>query len=72
MTNANTTIPREVIEQAAKRAGIKASIGRTEKGGTYHPDKNALGRSVPIESTTPTKCKHLEGACRVAIPRMLG
>ena len=49
MAAGNTSIYREVIQQAAKRIGINASIGRTEKGGKYHPDKNALGRSVPIE-----------------------
>ena len=37
------------IEELAKQAGMKASIGKTDRDGKYHPDVNALAKSVPVE-----------------------
>jgi len=39
---------KTVIEMA-REAGFKASVGKTDKDGKYHPDVNALSRDVPIE-----------------------
>ncbi len=38
----------EEIIDFAKQAGMKASIGKTIDN-KYHPDKNAIASSVPIE-----------------------
>lgn len=40
---------REDIICMALEAGMKASIGKTDKDGLYHPFINALGKDVPIE-----------------------
>lgn len=40
---------REDVIQLAREAGIKASVGKTDKDGKYHPYVNALGRDIPIE-----------------------
>ena len=40
---------KEEILSMAKEAGMKASIGKTDKQGNYHPNVNALFSSVPIE-----------------------
>jgi len=40
---------REEIIRMAKEAGMRASVGKTDKEGNYHPDKNALGNHVPVE-----------------------
>jgi hypothetical protein len=41
---------RDEIILIANNAGMKASIGRTDKeNNTYYPYINALGRDVPIE-----------------------
>jgi hypothetical protein len=37
------------IIKLAREAGMKASIGKTDKQGNYHPNVNALFSSVPIE-----------------------
>lgn len=39
---------REAIIQMATEAGIEPSVGRTLNG-KYHPNVNALGKSVPVE-----------------------
>lgn len=39
---------KTVIEMA-KEAGFKASLGKTDKDGKYHPYFNALGKDVPVE-----------------------
>jgi hypothetical protein len=39
---------RDTIE-LAREAGMKASRGKTDKDGNYHPFINALGKDVPIE-----------------------
>ncbi len=41
-------ISRETAIALAKEAGFKASIGQTVDD-KYHPDRNAIGKSVPIE-----------------------
>ena len=41
-------IDRETAIALAKEAGFKASIGQTVDD-KYHPDRNAIGKSVPIE-----------------------
>ena len=41
-------IDRETAIVLAKEAGFKASIGQTVDD-KYHPDRNAIGKSVPIE-----------------------
>ena len=40
---------KDDILSMAKEAGMKASIGKTDKQGNYHPNVNALFSSVPIE-----------------------
>ena len=40
---------REDIIRMAREAGFKASVGKTDKDGVYHPDVNALGKDVPVE-----------------------
>ncbi len=40
---------REDIIRMAREAGMKASVGKTDKDGVYHPFINALGKDVPIE-----------------------
>jgi len=42
-------LTREQIIAAAKAAGFKASVGKTDKEGVYHPYINALGKDVPVE-----------------------
>ena len=37
------------IIKMAREAGMKASIGKTDKNGVYQPYVNALGKDVPIE-----------------------
>ena len=37
------------IIKLAREAGFRASVGKTDKEGNYHPDKNALSKDVPIE-----------------------
>ncbi len=37
------------ITRLAREAGFKASVGKTDKDGVYHPFVNALGKDVPIE-----------------------
>ena len=39
---------RDTIDMA-REAGMKASRGKTDKDGNYHPFINALGKDVPIE-----------------------
>ena len=41
-------IDRETAIALAKEAGFKASIGQTVDD-KYHPDRNAIGKSVPVE-----------------------
>ena len=40
---------RDDIIRMARDAGFKASVGKTDKDGKYHPDVNALSRDVPVE-----------------------
>lgn len=40
---------RDDIIRMAREAGFKADVGRTDKDGKYHPNKNALATSVPVE-----------------------
>lgn len=40
---------RNQIIGLAREAGMKASIGPTDRNGKYHPDVNALGKYVPVE-----------------------
>ena len=40
---------RDDIIRLARDAGFKASVGKTDKDGKYHPDVNALSRDVPVE-----------------------
>ncbi len=40
---------RDEIISTAKSAGFRASVGRTDKEGNYHPNRNAIFSSVPIE-----------------------
>lgn len=40
---------REDIIHMAREAGFKASVGKTDKDGKYHPDVNAISRDVPVE-----------------------
>ena len=40
---------RDDIIRMAREAGFKASVGKTDKDGVYHPDVNAIGKDVPIE-----------------------
>lgn len=40
---------RDDIIAMAREAGFKASVGKTDKDGVYHPFINALGKDVPIE-----------------------
>lgn len=37
------------IIRMAREIGFKASVGKTDKHGVYHPDINAIGKDVPIE-----------------------
>lgn len=39
----------KTIAEIAKEAGFKASLGKTDKDGKYHPYVNALGKDIPIE-----------------------
>ncbi len=41
-------INRETAIALAKEVGFKASVGQTVDD-TYHPDRNAIGKSVPVE-----------------------
>lgn len=40
---------REQVIRMAREAGFKASIGKTDQEGKYHPDINALSKYVPVE-----------------------
>jgi len=40
---------KDEILSMAKEAGMKASIGKTDKQGNYRPNVNAIFSSVPIE-----------------------
>jgi hypothetical protein len=42
-------VTKEDIIAMAREAGMKASVGKTDKDGVYHPFINALGKDVPIE-----------------------
>ena len=33
----------------AREAGFKASVGKTDRDGKYHPNINALSKDVPVE-----------------------
>ena len=37
------------VIRLALEAGFKASVGKTDLDGKYHPDVNALSKDVPIE-----------------------
>ncbi len=41
-------IAHETAIELAEKAGFKASIGQTVDD-KYHPDRNAIGKSVPVE-----------------------
>lgn len=43
------SLTNEEIISLARKAGFVASVGRTDRDGKYHPDVNALSKSVPIE-----------------------
>ena len=37
------------VIRLAREAGFKASVGKTDRDGKYHPDVNALSKDVPVE-----------------------
>ena len=42
-------LSREDVIDIAREAGFKASVGKTDKEGKYHPYVNALSKDVPVE-----------------------
>ena len=37
------------VIRLAREAGFKASVGKTDLDGKYHPNVNALSKDVPVE-----------------------
>ena len=37
------------VIRLAREAGFKASVGKTDRDGKYHPNINALSKDVPVE-----------------------
>ena len=40
---------RDDVIRLAREAGFKASVGKTDRDGKYHPNVNALSKDVPVE-----------------------
>lgn len=45
----NEAISRDDVIRMAKESGFKASVGKTDKEGNYHPYVNALSKDIPVE-----------------------
>ena len=40
---------KDDVIRLAREAGFKASVGKTDRDGKYHPNINALSKDVPVE-----------------------